>query len=305
MNNKIQEFIHILDTEIKIPITVINGAEKGKTILVTAGIHGCEYVGIKTAMELGKEIKPEDVKGRIIIIHPVNIEGFIERSAGIVPMDKKNLLRVFPGDENGSISEKIAFVVSRDFISKADFYFDLHGGDIHEDLFPHIYYPGKADKEVMEKSIEMAKAFDVKYYIKSNTTNGTYTSAAINYKVPSILVERGCKGNCKDEEVESYKRDMLNAFSSLKVLKVEKSKRVNTPKEIYETRYIDSEENGVWISNVNAGELINKGDVLGVITDFFGNTIKTYYSELNGIVLYKNASLATKKGEALIAYGQI
>ena len=145
---KAQGFINILDTETKMPITIINGQKEGKTVLITAGVHGCEYPGIRTAIELAKEINPQDISGNIIIVHVVNTAGFEKRRAAIMPEDNKNILRVFPGDENGTISDKIAHVITNELISKVDYYFDIHGGDLHEELIPHLYYPAKADEQV-------------------------------------------------------------------------------------------------------------------------------------------------------------
>ena len=72
---------------------------------------------------------------------------------------------IFPGDENGTISEKIAYVISNELQTKADFYLDIHGGDVHEELLPHIYYPGLAEENVVKSSIEMAKCFNVPYIV--------------------------------------------------------------------------------------------------------------------------------------------
>ena len=53
---KVQGCINILDTDRKIPVTLINGAKEGKSLLITAGVHGGEYPCIKAAIEIAKEI---------------------------------------------------------------------------------------------------------------------------------------------------------------------------------------------------------------------------------------------------------
>ena len=301
---KVQDFINILDTDVKMPVTLINGEREGKTILITSGIHGAEYPAIKTAIELAKEINPSEVSGKIIIVHPVNLEGFEQRKAAIMPRDGKNLNRVFPGDLKGSISDKIAYVITHEFQDKADFYFDIHGGDVFEDLFPYVYYPGVASEEVIKISRDIAKTLNVKYMVKSSATTGSYNSAAIR-GVPSILIERGSLGRCEAEDVNNYKKDMLNALAVLGVLdrKVEENKE--EPKEIENVMYIDSEYKGCWTYFVKAGDLINKGQKIGEITDYFGNILCTYYAEFSGIMLYNTVSLAVDKGTSLVAYGKI
>ena len=46
-----------------IEMTVICGSCPGKTLVVTAGVHGCEYVGIETLNRLKKELDPIDLSG--------------------------------------------------------------------------------------------------------------------------------------------------------------------------------------------------------------------------------------------------
>lgn len=301
---KKQGYVNILDTETKMPVTLINGKNEGKTILITAGVHGCEYPCIRTAIELAKEINPQDVNGQIVIVHPANMQAFENRSAAVVPEDNKNLNRVFPGDANGSISEKIAYVITHEFQDKADFYFDMHGGDLHEELYPYIYYPGACEESVSDKSKEIAEIFNVGYMVKSKATTGAYNSAAIR-GIPCLLIERGGAGLCRRNDVNLYKEDMYRALKVLEVLPGKAEKAEKIPVEITNVAYIDSEKNGCLEMFVSAGDKIVKGQHLYDITDLFGNVIDTYYAEFNGVVLYNTVALAINAGDSIIAYGEL
>lgn len=50
---KLRTYLPVPDTNVKIPLTIINGENDGPTLLITAGHHGGEYPGIAAAMELG------------------------------------------------------------------------------------------------------------------------------------------------------------------------------------------------------------------------------------------------------------
>ena len=93
---KAQGKIEITGCGMAMPATVICGVEDGPTILITAGVHSAEYVGIQAAMELAKEFQPEELKGNVIIIPLVNVSGFEHRTMSMVYEDGKNLNRVFP-----------------------------------------------------------------------------------------------------------------------------------------------------------------------------------------------------------------
>lgn len=302
--NKIQGFVKIINSDEQMPVTLINGCGEGKTILITAGVHACEYPGIQTATELAKEIDPKDVNGNIIIVNIVNMQGFVARSAGIVPEDNENINRVFPGDKNKSLAHKIAYTITHEFQDISDFYLDLHGGDLHENLNPYVYYPGIAEESVIEESRKVAEVLNVEYMVRSSATSGAYNSAAIR-GIPSLLIERGGCGLCPQDLVREYKRDVIKALRKLKVIDgfIESEKK---PHELDEAiYYIDSNSDGLWIPSIKKGERVKKGQVLGTIRDYFGNYIETYYAESDAIILYYTEALSVTKGSSLIAYGEI
>lgn len=66
--SKLRTMLPVPGTEIEIPLTIINGAFDGPTLLVTAGIHGGEYPGIAAAMELGRSLDPQEIHGSLIML---------------------------------------------------------------------------------------------------------------------------------------------------------------------------------------------------------------------------------------------
>lgn len=300
---KVQGFIRIYDTDTQMPVTLINGTKDGKTILITGGIHGGEYPGILTAIELAQELDPVNIAGQLIIVHPVNTQAFAAKTPEVVPGDRKNINRVFPGDKEGTIADKIAYTLTHDFQKKADFYIDLHGGDLFERVTPYVYYPGIAKDEVVNISKRAAKVLDVAYMVKSTATTGAYNSAAI-HGVPSILIERGGQGLWNRLEVDSYKNDVLNILKHLKVIAGELVPNQHTPIDVINPIYLTANNSGCWYPCVNAGAPLIKGQMLGEVKDFFGNTLDTYYSQMVGVVLYLTTSLAVSEGDSLVAYAE-
>ncbi len=301
---KLRTMLPVPDTQIEIPITIINGAADGPTLLVTAGIHGGEYPGIAAAMELGGELEPEHLHGRLIMLHPVNIQGFWARREFIVPEDGKNLNRVFPGSPEGTLSEKIAYLISSKLFPLADFYVDLHSGDIHESLHPYVYYPGQPTEEVAQKARSVAKVLNVEYMVRSMATGGAYNYAA-STGLPSILIERGGAGLCLHEDIEEYKSDLRNILRKLGLLAEPVKPRRYIPRDMTDLIYLEAEQTGCWLHHIHSGDFVEEGQVLGRLTDLFGETITTYYAQQTGIVLYVCPALAAPRGTVLVAYGKI
>ena len=49
---KADGWMELADGQFILPATVIRGKKQGKTVLITAGVHGGEYVGIQSAVDL-------------------------------------------------------------------------------------------------------------------------------------------------------------------------------------------------------------------------------------------------------------
>ena len=217
---KVSQYVTVTGTDYKFPITIINGKEDGKIILASAGIHGCEYPGIQAMVELSKEIDPADVSGVVILMHCINISGFEERQTYVVPDDpeRKNLNRLFPGDGNGTLADKICAFLSDEFVAKSDFHIDIHSGDMVEKLEACTIVCAPKESENNAFAGEVAKYTSFKYRLNSGGRREFYNSSSIDKNIPSILFERGGHGDWSREEVDADKSDLINIMKFLKVL---------------------------------------------------------------------------------------
>ena len=138
----VKDHIHVEGTELHVPHVLLCGEQPGPTVLITAGIHNAEYVGIQAAIELSNELDVSTLRGNVVLVPLVNRSGFENRTMSRVFEDGKNLNRVFPGDREGSEAERLAHMLFEVFIRNADAYIDLHCGDGYETLIPYCYYLG-------------------------------------------------------------------------------------------------------------------------------------------------------------------
>ena len=151
---------------IRLPAAVLHGERPGKTMLITAGVHAEEYVGIQAAIELSQKLKIEKVEGTVVIVKVISRHAFERRSGSLGHEDKKDLNREFPGSPEGTETERLAWAAAHELQPIADYYIDLHSGDDYEQLTPYVYYAGKADKEVVSMSRRMAEQVDVHYMVR-------------------------------------------------------------------------------------------------------------------------------------------
>lgn len=298
-------WLELAEGDIRLPAAVFHGAEQGKTVLITAGIHAGEYVGIQAAIELGRKLKIEKVVGTIVIVKVVNRPAFEARNGSMGLEDAKNLNRVFPGDPDGTEMERLAFSVARELQSIADYYIDLHSGDDYEQLTSYVYYAGKASEEVVTMSRKMAEQVDVPYMVKSNVGSGGSYNYAASRGIPSILIERGGMGQWTYEEVRSTRRDVRNILCYLGVYRGQKDYRKYYPLEVTDLCYQAASHGGCWYPFKKPGDMIQKGEALGEVRDYEGRVKEVSVAEFDGVILYQTGSLQVLKEGPMITYGRI
>lgn len=298
---KIQGYLEVVNSHVKMPATLIHGSKPGKTVAITGGIHGGEYPGVETAIRLANQLEPNDISGKIVILHPANIPAFEAKMQYYGPDDGKNLNRMFPGKALGTVTEKIAYTITTELHDQADFYMDLHGGDIHEDLVPFVITPNVGSEEVVRISREASSVLGIHYVVGSVSTNGTFGSAA-ERGVPGFLAEIGKCGLWSEEEVEAYLRGVKNVLRYLGVLpgEVEDLGEVTYMPKMHG---LNAAQTGCWYPSIKPGDSVKEGQKVGEIRNYFGKTLGEYFSPVAGTALYVISSLAITEGDPLAAIG--
>ena len=297
--------LELANGDIRLPATVLHGHGTGKTMLITAGVHAGEYVGIQAAIELSQKLKIEKVNGTIIIVKVMNRPAFEARNGSMGLDDGKNLNREFPGNPDGTEMERLAWEISQELQPAADYYIDLHSGDDYEKLTPYVYYAGAAAGEVVSLSRQMAEQVDVPYMVKSNVASGGSYNYAASQGIPSILIERGGMGDWTYEEVRSTRRDVRNILCHLGIYQGLKDFRTYYPLDVADVRYQDAEENGLWYPFKKVGDMIQEGDILGEVRDYEGNVKEVSVAEFDGVLLYQCGTLQVLGNGPMVTYGRI
>ncbi|SHF55643.1 succinylglutamate desuccinylase/aspartoacylase family protein [Chryseobacterium sp. OV279] len=295
-----------------LPVTVIKGREKGPVFSIVAGIHGYEYPPIIAVQEILQEIKPESVKGTLIIVPIANMESFRKRTPFISPLDQKNLNNAFPGSSAGSPTDQIADLITGEIISNSTIFLDIHGGDANEDLIPFVCYYDRKDR--LEKtvlahnlSVQSQIGIIVSYpYTISSAEPAKYAfKQAVQQGITALSIEAGKLGTVQNENVEMIKTAVYNMLDYLKVYPKDKSKsnNQNTFVHLSQQDYIRVPESGIFYSDLKSGDRVKKKQVLGYIKDEFGNKKQEIISDSEGMILYKAGTPPVNKGETLFCIG--
>lgn len=288
-----------------VEMTVICGSRPGKKLVVTAGVHGCEYVGIETLNRLKRELEPAALSGRVILLPLVNPEGFYQGSKQTIPADGKNLNRMFPGKPDGTFSSQLARVLEETLYPEADFLMDLHGGDVNEALTPLVFFPASVPESLSAAASAAAESLSVPYRVASTSQNGLYSWAA-QCGIPALLVERGDRGLWSEKEVAACRENVYELMRHLGILNAASVSPCLQQAEIRRAVYEEAPADGFWYPAVSAaGQKLKQGTLLGTLKDSYGNEIACYTAPFDGVVLYYTLSLGVKSGDPLIAYGKL
>jgi predicted deacylase len=268
---------------------------------VTGGVHAAEYASIAAALDFGRSLDPASLRGRVIVVPVMNMPAFTARSIYVCPLDGRNLNRVFPGDAHGTASEQIADWVFRNVISQADYYVDLHGGDLIEALVPFTIFFRSGNERVDKMSLEMAQVFGIHFLVCSETPGSTFCAAS-RAGIPSILAESGGQGIWTPEDVALHTNGLHRLMRHLDMT-------AGGPPEpmpftlLERFLWLRSEHAGFWYPAVAVNEAVKVGQNLGCVKDCEGRVLQTAVSPADGVVLFIVSSLAINDTDPLLAVG--
>ena len=279
-----------------LPISIIKGKTEGPVFTIVAGVHGYEYPPIIATQKLLEEIKAEDLKGTLIIIPIANMASFFTRTPFINPQDQKNLNNAFPGKEDGSITEQIAYFMTTTIISESDVFLDVHGGDSCEDLIPFVCYYNntkKPNQTALAKELSENSGFEyvVSYpYTISDTEPAKYTfKQAVQDGKTALSIECGKLGNVQDENVDLIKKGVYNMLETMGMYANGTGAHKNIIHRNSQT-YISASVKGIFYSKYKAGDTVKKDEVVGYTTNEFGIVLEEYKATNDGIILYMLAT---------------
>jgi predicted deacylase len=281
------------DRDLELPYIEIKGREAGPRLTVLAGVHGCEYVGMAALREFVAEVNPAQLSGVITAVPVVNLPAYTSRTSFVVPADGKNLNRCFPGDPKGTYSDVLAHHVFERFIRGADYLIDLHSGDVPETIEPLVVYD---ESPVSEAARQMAVAYGIQHVIKqpvaARVTAGTTSSSAAHVGVPAITAESGGNGILDRQAIATHVRGLRNVVSTLGMLPYEVEQAPRQIEHDHGWNWIHTPAGGWWEPLVELGKRVEKGDVLGRVSDLFGDVIDEVKAPEAGILMLITTSPA-------------
>lgn len=271
--------------QIGIPLLIANGAKAGKTLVVFASVHGNELEGVQAIHDVFRQLDTDQMSGRLIAIPTANLPAFraVTRNS---PIDGLNLARVFPGNKNGSVTERIAHYLSELIIPQADFFIDLHCA--FTALMPRMVGYDASETEAAKVSKEAA--FQLGFPVvwgHPDLGPGRSLCVASELGIPWLYVESssGCK--VSSEELPYYVNALYSLLSYLKIINYKTT--ISSPDlHIFGSGDVDRTQTvntaGFFVQSVKLLDYVEKGQKIGEVRNVFGETVEEIFTEQAGYV---------------------
>ena len=280
------------DSALTIPVAVIHGARPGPVIAFVAGSHGTEYTSIVALQQLIGKIDAKRLAGTVIVVPMINLSSFLSMTPHLNPVDRKSLNGNYPGDANGTQSQRALALLTSQVVAPADIVVDLHGGDLDENLRSYSYWfrGGKAAQD--SAGLRLAMAFGLDHIIVTDVNPdapnaGRSLSGQALVRGKTVLVaEAGHSGAVTPGELASLVSGSLNVLGALHML----DRRVPP---LRHPVWLDgagpriaADSAGVFLASVDRDARVKKGDLLGVTTDYLGRKTGEIRSPIDGLVTF-------------------
>jgi predicted deacylase len=281
-------------TELKIPIIVSHSNRKGPVVLLSAGLHGDEINGIEVVRQMIVEKVNRPQIGTIICMPLINIFGFVGQTREFP--DGRDLNRVFPGSENGSLASQFAYNLMEHIIPHVDYVIDFHAGGRSRFNVPHV----RVEQGNLELE-KMAEAFQAPFLMYSDNIAGSFREACDKMGVKYLLFEGGKSLEINATVVEDAIAGTKRFLHSLNMLKdkFEVTLAEKPMITIESSNWLRADLSGLFKSYCQVGTFVEEGQTLALITDPYGFVETPVVAPNSGYIINENQAAIVYQGDAI------
>lgn len=304
---KEQMYIAIPGVDEGIPLQLIRGDEPGPVLLILAAIHGDEYEGIQTIIELGRMLRPEHIRGTLLMVSIANPYAY--RAADrLTPEDGRNLAREFPGHMEGTVTERLAWAIGGCLIEQADFLLDLHSGGTYYEVPELVGYYDNDSDGTGRRSKAAAEAFGMEIiWGHAEVAPGRTVSHATEHGIPWLYTEASGGRRIKRAEQLHFRLGALRLMDHLGML-LQPAQWISDekPQILYRLTgngnfdsSITAEREGFFIPSVSLMQEVRQGEQIGVLYDSFGIIVQEYLAICDGVIVGLAGTPVIKPGSII------
>ena len=296
-----------------VPTTVV-ARGRGPTVLILAGNHGDEYQGQIAIMKLARELTPERINGRIILIPSLNFPA-ARAATRLSPVDGMNMNRAFPGHPEGPVTSQIAHYLTTVLFPLADVVIDIHSGGRSMEFEPCSTMHLVADRAQRARMFDAMVAWnaDFAFLYADIAGTGLLPVEAENQGKLVVTTEMG-GGECVPAAVhritQSGLRNVLIHLGALKGRQRTRASLGQPPviltQALHREDYLLAPESGIFEIGVDLGTKVKRGQTIGFIhhLEHPERAAETLVARSAGYLISMRAPCLTQQGDCVAVIAQ-
>lgn len=243
------------------------GNDCGKRICIVTGIHGDELEGQYVCYQVLKRIREqkEQLTGTVDVYPAMNPLGIDSITRGIPAFDL-DMNRLFPGSEDGSMTEYIAADIVKD-LEGADACVDIHASNIYLTEMPQA----RINVNTSNLLVPMAKNLNLDFiwvHGASTVLESTLAHTMNHRGVPTIVVEMGVGMRITKSYCDQLTEGL---FCLMKKMGIWQGDTIFPREPIIsedgKVSFLNAAVSGIWVKEKEHGMQVQAGEWIGSIVN--------------------------------------
>jgi len=287
------------------------GAADGPMVYLQAAQHGREINGTEVLRRLHNRLSPTQMTGKLVavpIANPLTFDHVSYTTPEALDSVHPNMNRVWPGDEDGSLHQRMAATLWS-YASQADAIIDLHTGS--PDMLTHVVYT-----ESDTQSQNLAEAFGVDLLLAEPTESDASTEwakrgfdgklrvAAHRDGIPAITPELAHNKQLVEDAIDDGIMGVLNVLRRLGIVRGQVMHGSDPTVARNHLGRVDANASGLFrvADGISLGDRVDPGTTVGTVYDpTTYDSLQTATVDEEGILYAITREATVKTGDRLVS----
>lgn len=279
-------------TPLSIPVRIVHGRKEGPVLWISACLHGDEISGLEIVRQVLQRVDPGRLRGTLLAVPIVNAYGFLQQSRYLP--DGRDLNRSFPGSARGSLAARLAHLFVREIVDRSTHGIDLHTATRHRSNLAQV----RADLDD-PTTRAFAEAFGAPVALHSRTRDGSLRESAARRGKPVLVFEGGEALRFDPEVIRIGTQGVLQAMDQLGML--QRKRRLQATQLVARrSEWLRAPRSGILRLTTRIGAEVEPGQVLGEVSDPFGENAAALRAPARGLVIGQALLPTVHQGDAVL-----
>jgi hypothetical protein len=283
---------------IHLPLLVAKGKSPGKTMGITAAVHGNELNGISVIQRLFNELDVENIKGTVVGVPVVNVPSFLRRKRRFP--DGTDLNHIMPGKADGNVSQVYAWRLIDRLVNQFDYLIDLHtasNGRVNS-----YYIRADLQQPIVKK---MALLQNPQIIVHNPPNDGTLRGMAAEMGIAAITLEVGDPNLFQKGMIRDGLTGIHNVLAELGIAPGTVEEADTAAVICSRSFWMYTDIGGFLTVHPKITHQVKKGELIATLRNVFGDVLKTYKAPQDGVVIGRSTNPVNQTGGRILHLGVI